>query len=149
MSKELPGDWGKLLEPKGIHSYRDLAQAADIPVGTAHRLVTGKTSAATVNRVADELFDGNRDLVWELRGSTRRDHGDWELPDGSSLLTPAQRSAVRAVIVAMLPEEREGTDGLEGAGPSNPPAPLPHLKAVAEHDPKDSLDEAEETERST
>lgn len=109
MSKELPGEWGELLGPKGIHSYRDMAAATDIAAGTMHRLVTGKaTSTETVNAVADKLFDGDRDLVWRLRGSQRRDHGDWNLPAEASLLTEAQRSAVLAVIQAMVPVEQEG-----------------------------------------
>lgn len=119
MSKDLPGEWGKLLGPKGIHSYRDMAAATGIAAGTMHRLVTGKaTSVETVNQVADTFFGGDRDLVWRLRGSRRRDHGDWQLPPESSLLTEAQRNAVLAVIQAMVPGEQE-----EVMGNAEHPAP--------------------------
>lgn len=123
MSKELPGEWGRLLGPKGIHSYRDMAAAVGdgVAQGTLHRLVTGKpTSAATVNKVADSLFDGDRDLVWRLRGSRRRDHGDWGLPAEASLLTEEQRAAVIAVVQAMVPAERDegGGEGDAGSTPA-------------------------------
>jgi hypothetical protein len=119
VSNELPGEWGELLGPKGIHSYRHIAARVGISAGTAHRLVTGgATSADTVKQVADALFDGDRDLVWRLRGSRRRDHGDWTLPAEASLLTPAQREAVRAVVVAMVPAEHEESDGDVEATPT-------------------------------
>lgn len=112
MSRELPGRWGELLGPRGVHSYRDLEARTGIPKGTLHRLVTGgATSAETVNRLADAIFDGDRDLVWRLRGSRLRDHGDWSLPAEASLLTEAQRAAVLAVIQAMVPVEQEERDG--------------------------------------
>lgn len=115
MSNELPGEWGRRLSPRGIHSYRQMADAVSavtgegISQGTMHRLVVGKaTSAETVNTVADALFGGDRDLVWRLRGSSRQDHGDWSLPADASLLNKDQRNAILAVIRAMVPAEQEG-----------------------------------------
>lgn len=120
MSSELPGEWGERLGPKGIHSYRDMATAVGDGVATAtvYRLVVGSaTSAATVNKVADALFDGDRDLVWRLRGSRRKDHGDWDLPAEASLLTEEQRAAVVAVVKAMVPAEQdEGGEGHAAGG---------------------------------
>ncbi|MDF1603356.1 hypothetical protein [Nocardioides sp. YIM 152315] len=112
MSNELPGRWGELLAPKGIHSYRDLAAKIGVSHGTAHRLVTGgKTSPETINRAGDALFGGDRNQVLRLRGSARRDYGDWSLPPEASQLTEEQRRAILAVVRAMLPAETE-----EGGG---------------------------------
>lgn len=111
MSNELPGLWGFALGPKGVHSYRDVAAKVGISAGTAHRLMTGgATSGDTVNKVADALFDGDRDAVWKLRGSSRRDYGDWSLPAEASLLSPAQRDAIRELIQVMVPEETAGSE---------------------------------------
>lgn len=121
MSNELPGEWGTRLGPKGVHSYRDMAAAVGggVSQGTMHRLVNGKsTSIETVNKVADALFDGDRDLVWRLRGSNRHDYGDWSLPAEASLLNSQQRAAVIEVIRAMVPDERE-----EVMGNAEHPAP--------------------------
>lgn len=135
VSNELPGEWGKVLGPKGIHSYRDLSAATGVPTGTLHRMVTGAaTSAETVNRVADALFDGDRDKVWRFRGSKRRDHGDWQLPPEASLLSEAQRSAVLHVIQAMVPTEREEVMGnAEHPAATNTPdnSPAPTLSIAA------------------
>lgn len=150
MSKELPGEWGKRLGPKGIHSYRDLAARVGhgISQGTMHRLVTGKaTSADTVNKVADAVFDGDRDLVWRLRGSRRRDYGDWTLPPEASLLTEEQRSAILAVVQAMVPAEQEEVTGnAEHPAAMNQPGSGPGLRAVAAggSTSEDEIAEAEE-----
>lgn len=60
MTNELPEPWATELAPKGIHSYRDMGARVDIAHETARRLMTGgKTSSATVKKVADALFDGD------------------------------------------------------------------------------------------
>lgn len=106
MSNELPGEWSEVFGPRGVHSYRDMAAKAGIASGTAHRLVTGgPTSAATINKVADKILGGDRDTVRRLRGSGRRDYGDWSLPAEASLLNLQQREAIMTVIQAMLPAE--------------------------------------------
>lgn len=105
MSKELPDPWGSELGPRGIHSYRDLAAATGVGVETVRRLVTGgRTSASTVNTVADALFNGDRNKVWSMYGVGVRDYGDWQLPPEASLLTDKQREAVLALIRVMAPE---------------------------------------------
>lgn len=104
MSNELPEPWAAELADKGVHSYRDFAAKVGSTHQTMWRLVNGKTSPSTVNLVADQLFGGDRDKVWELRGVPVRDHGDWSLPDGASLLSEAQREAIKAVVKAMLPD---------------------------------------------
>lgn len=106
MTNELPGEWGEVLGPKGVHSYRDLAAKTGISAGTAHRLVTGgSTSSDTVNKVADVLFGGDRDAVWRLRGADVRDYGDWSLPAEASLLNADQREAILRLVQVMVPVE--------------------------------------------
>lgn len=116
MSRDpLPEPWRSELEIKGIHSKRGLATKAGISPQTAKRLIDGEGSPshATVAAVADAIFDGNRDRVWELAGFERQDHGDWSLPPEASLLDPEQRAAVLAVVRAMLPPEQRAGDGDE------------------------------------
>lgn len=123
MTAELPEPWATELAPKGIHSYRDMGARVGIAHETARRLMTGgKTSAATVEKVAEKLFDGDRTKVWRLYGVAVQDYGPWELPPGASLLTPEQRDAVRAVVHAMLPKlTAVGGDGdADDAGGSAP-----------------------------
>ncbi len=104
MSKELPEPWGSELGPKGIHSYRDLAAATHVGHETLRRLVTGaSTSVETVNKVADAVFDGDRNHVWSLRGADVQDFGDWRLPAEASLLDDDQRAAIVAVVKGMVP----------------------------------------------
>jgi hypothetical protein len=109
----LPEPWRSELEIKGIHSKRGLATKAGISPQTAKRLIDGEGSPshATVAAVADAIFGGNRDRVWELAGFERQDHGDWSLPPEASLLDPEQRAAVLAVVRAMLPPEQRAGDG--------------------------------------
>ncbi len=113
MSGELPEPWGSALSGKGVHSYGDLAAGVDgMSESTAHRLVTGgPTSPGTVQAVADAYFGGDANKVWELRGSNLRSFGPWKAPDVVDLLTPKQRAAVEAVIVAMAPEEERQVMG--------------------------------------
>lgn len=121
MTNELPEPWAAALAPKGIHSYRDMGTAAGIAHETARRLVTGgATSAATVNKVADKLFGGDRTKVWSLYGEPLGDHGPWELPPEASLLNDEQRRAVLAVIHAMVPKRKGGDGDADDTGGSAP-----------------------------
>lgn len=109
MNNELPGEWGRLLGPKGLHSYRDVEARTGISKGTVHRLMNGgPTSHPTVNAIADALFDGDRDLVWSLRGEALSDHGDWQLPPESSLLNGDERRAVNQIIRLFAENKKVG-----------------------------------------
>lgn len=120
MSNELPEPWASELSGKGIHSYRDLGAAAHIAHETARRLCTGgKTSSATVNKVAAQLFDGDSTKVWSLYGAALEDYGPWELPPEATLLRPDQRDAILAIVKAMLPTDRAG--GGDGDAESTEP----------------------------
>ena len=106
MSTELPEPWASALGPKGIHSYRDFGKAAGIAHETARRLCNaGSTSSKTVNAVAETLFGGDSTKVWAMYGAAVQDYGPWELPPEASLLRPDQRSAVLAIVKAMLPRD--------------------------------------------
>lgn len=109
----LPEPWRSVLESKGVSSRRDLASKTGIAVATAIRLVNGEgaPSQATVDAVAKELFNGDRNRVRELAGLSGQDHGEWQVPDEVALLDPQQRAAVEAVIRAMVPQELRRGDG--------------------------------------
>lgn len=113
-AERLPEPWGTPLEVKGVTTIRGLARAADIGPMAASRLIKGQgTSVETVNAVAKELFNGDRNRVWQLYGAGVKDHGDFRPPAEASLLTPEQRDAVNRVIRAMLPAEvRTGGAGV-------------------------------------
>lgn len=125
MSRDpLPEPWRTALEPKGIHSKRGLASKVGISPQTAKRLIDGEGSPShqTVAAVADAVFNGDRNKVWELAGIAREDHGDWNLPTSlTSQLDPEQRKAVLAVVRAMLPPDQRRGDGDDrDATPMNP-----------------------------
>lgn len=125
---ELPEEWAKALERRGVASIRGVATAAGVSPMAASRLVKGEpTSAHTVRQVADALFDGDRNTVWELHGSSLRDYGDWQLPEEASLLNDEQRAAVIGIVRAMLPPDvRGGGAGVKRAAPtSSPDVPTP------------------------
>lgn len=116
-------DAGALSAP----TIRGIAAKADISPMAASRLVKGESvSVATVNAVAAAWFGGDRNRVWELHGSSVRDHGDWGLPDEASLLTDEQRKAVVAVMRSMVPQEvRGGGAGVKRSATNKVPAPGP------------------------
>lgn len=135
MSNELPEPWGSKFAPKGVHSYGDLAGKVGISKGTAFRLITGGgTSVATVRKVADYFFDGDLDVVYELRGSARKGYGPWSPPDEVILLTPKQRTALEAVIAAMIPDDEAGGGEGEQAPANTPPdiSPAPRRRYPTE-----------------
>lgn len=142
MTTELPEPWASALGPKGIHSYRDLGAAAGIAHETARRLCTaGRTSSKTVNRVAAALFGGDSTRVWAMYGSAVQDYGPWELPPEASLLRPDQRSAVLAVVKAMLPNEA-GRTMTAGGDESGDTAPTKQdLTLIAHHEEHSIEDE--------
>lgn len=143
MSKELPGEWGRLLGPKGLHSYRDVEAKTGISKGTIHRLMTGgATSHATVNAIADALFDGDRDLVWRLRGESLSDFGDWNLPVESSLLNAEERAAINELIRLFAQNKRVGWAIAEQAATE-----VAQLRAVASDASGESVAHQEEADR--
>lgn len=126
MSRDpLPEPWRSVLERRGIHSKRGLADKAGISPQTAKRLIDGigRPSVETVQAVADTVFAGDRDYVWRLVGFDVQDHGEFVLPPEASLLDQEQRDAVLAVVRAMLPQDakRGGSGGdttaMIGRGP--------------------------------
>jgi transcriptional regulator with XRE-family HTH domain len=99
------------MEPKGISSGRQLATKSGVSPETIWRMFRGEgvVSHETVVAVADVLFGGDRNRVYELAESARRDHGGtFELPPDASRLTPRQRDAVLAVVRSMLDPTEEG-----------------------------------------
>lgn len=105
MRRTVPPEWLAVMEPKGISSGRQLATKSGVSPETIWRMFRGEghTSHETVAAVADVLFGGDRNRVYELTGSGHRDHGGtFELPPDASRLTPRQRDAVLAVVRSML-----------------------------------------------
>lgn len=133
MSREpLPDEWRRAAEQKGVRaSIRGIAERAQLSPETVRRLINGAgTSVATVQAVANLLFDGDANRVWELHGSGIVDHGAFDLPDVAVLLDSDQREAVMAVIRAMLPAEvRGGGAGERRARPDG--GEVPPLRSVA------------------
>lgn len=159
MSREpLPEPWRSALEPKGVHSKRGLATKAGISPQTAKRLIdgTGSPSHETVVAVADALFGGDRNRVWDLAGVARQDYGEWQLPPEASQLDPEQRAAVLAVVRAMLPPDARRGDGSgRDAAPMKMDRREPtvravlaaqeqHLRAVAQEGNPDDADIVDE-----
>lgn len=130
MTQELPEPWAAELSSKGMHSFRAVALRIGVSPETVRRLMTGgSTSAGTVEKVADEFFDGNRTKVWELYGVALKDYGPWELPPEASLLNSKQRAAVLAVVNAMLPPNLAALGG-DGNADDDSGGSAPTIRAV-------------------
>jgi hypothetical protein len=100
MKRETPAQWISLLETHGIHSARGLAERMDVSVQTAVRLLHGEqTSDGTIDAAA-ELLGVGRDDIRRLRGEVALP--PFRLPSEADTLSPRQRSAVLAVVRAML-----------------------------------------------
>jgi hypothetical protein len=112
------------MEPKGISSGRQLAIKSGVSPETIWRMFRGEgdTSPETIAAVADVLFGGDRNRVYELTGSARRDYGGtFELPADASRLTPRQRDAVLEVVRSMLDPAEEGGGQFAVPTPLRPP----------------------------
>lgn len=108
MTRELPPAWRKVMEPKRLHSLRDLATAAGVSPSTASRLIHGeRTSQETVDAVAAVLGISGAQ-VWEMHGKPRT--APFTLDPDADRLSPTQRAAIKAVIRAML----EGANTSDG-----------------------------------
>lgn len=124
MRRTVPPKWLAAMEPKGISSGRQLATKSGVSPETIWRMFRGEgdTSPETVAAVADVLFGGDRNRVYELTGSARRDYGgSFELPPDASRLTPRQRDAVLAVVRSMLDPTEEGGGQATEPTPMRPP----------------------------
>jgi hypothetical protein len=89
------------MEPLRFHSLRDLALAADVSPQTITRLVFREaTSNETVSAVARAL-KVNEERIWALFGRSS-DITPFRLPIDADRLSPRQRTAVLAVVRAML-----------------------------------------------
>lgn len=123
MRRTVPPKWLAAMEPKGISSGRQLAIKSGVSPETIWRMFRGEgdTSPETIAAVADVLFGGDRNRVYELTGSARRDYGGtFELPSDASRLTPRQRDAVLAVVRSMLDPTEEGGSHLAVPTPLRP-----------------------------
>lgn len=115
MGAELSPEWRQLLSDAMVDNPNALAdrikrQGHRISPQTVYRLVygTGDSSTRTVRLVAEALRVKPK-VIDELAGRTP-DGGDFALPAKAARLTPKQRQAVLAVVMAMLqPDERAGT----------------------------------------
>lgn len=117
MSEDIPQQWRAILEPKRIHSYRDLARAADKSHETVRRVVLGhRTSPASVQAVADAA-GVQPERVYELRGESAPDTSrEWTPPAVSSSLTFEEREALSRLISAVVrAREESGGDDRDAA----------------------------------
>lgn len=98
--RAIPLDWLPYFQRKNIDSIRALARAVGMHQSTAGRVVHGeKSSRESLRRVAD-YFGLPLGEVQRLRDEqpTR----PFEVPPEADALTPKQREAVRAIILAMV-----------------------------------------------
>ncbi len=97
---DIPHQWQTILEDRfGPVSLREMARQIGMPHPTFIRALKGKTSHATIARVAQHLHLTTSE-IYELRGEPAGD--PYQPPEQSRLLTASQRAAVDAVINAML-----------------------------------------------
>lgn len=141
--RETPAQWLPVLERHRIHSARDLAARLGVAVQTASRLLHGEQTSGRTIADAAALLGVTVEDIHELRGEARR--RPFVIPDGADRLTPKQRAAVKAVILAML----ENTDGTptKALGPASADAeqqedalPAPNDYALAARKGRPALD---------
>lgn len=99
--RELPLQWVPLFEKKNLGlSVRALGRAIDMHQSTAGRVVHGeKTSRVSLSRVANYFGVPVADVQHLRREQPTK---PFEVPAEADALTPKQREAVRAIILAMV-----------------------------------------------
>jgi hypothetical protein len=146
--RDTPPEWVQVMEPRRLHSLRDLSRASGVSTQTVTRLVFGEsTSESTVEKVATALSLTTQQ-VWRLHGRTE-DLQPFRLPEGADHLSPVQRAAVAAVVRAMLNPGQVGESGGDTSPTKDAPSnvtplrgakgPQPHKQAATrtKKDPPD------------
>lgn len=102
MRQQLPADWAKLAERKGIRpSFRAISQRAGVAITTVTRLITeGRTSPETVTAVAEAL-GVTEAKIHELAGLAAGDLGPWSPPVEAHQLGGPEREALEQLIRVM------------------------------------------------
>jgi transcriptional regulator with XRE-family HTH domain len=140
--RETPQAWQALMEARRIGSARQLAERAGLSVTSVTAFLHGDRDAEdeTAKQIADALAI-TVEKAWELRGEVGRK--PFTLPAVADRLTPRQRDAVRAIVLAMvepgelgetgqvIPLRPEPADLGHAARPRRgvPRTPLPELEA--------------------
>lgn len=75
-----------------------IGEKAKVPTSTISRLLSGRTTPATVKAVADALKVSEREI---LAAATGKSFGPWEPPLEAHLLTEAERDALAVLIRSM------------------------------------------------
>lgn len=120
MSNRRSPAWERLMEGKGLGSYRRVADRAGISHETVRRVILGLPSDdASIQSVADAL-GVDIELVHEMRGDAPADPRQWDPPESSRLLTDDERAALSRLIGVMT----TGRDEQGGGGHADSPAPI-------------------------
>lgn len=98
--RETPLWWVPVLEAAGLHSARDLARELDVSPQTAVRLVHGEQTSRETIEAAATLLGVTPERIRELR--EEESLPPFRLPPEADRLGPKQRTAVVAVVRAML-----------------------------------------------
>lgn len=107
------------MEKRRLHSLRDLASALDVAPQTATRLVHGEQTSRETIEAAAKLLGVPAEKIHELRNEAPLP--PFRLPPEADQLGPRQRTAIVAVVKAML----EMTDATPTSEAPTEAAPVP------------------------
>lgn len=116
-ASQVPEAWRSVMEPRGLHSARDLAAKASVAPSTITRLFAGESSPTedTLTAVADALGIS----VLKVRRIAGRPVGESDpfvLPPEANRLDRRQRAAVVEIVRLLLEPESTMVVMSQGSG---------------------------------
>lgn len=116
MSNRRTPAWDRLMEGKGLGSYRRLADRAGISHEAARRVVLGQSSTRESIRSVAAALGVDEELVREMRGEAPFDPRAWDPPESARWLTDEERQALSRLIGLMTSERaREDEEHVRSA----------------------------------
>lgn len=105
---DLPEPWATWASRAGARPSRSgIGEKAGLPTSTISRLMTGRTTPATVQAVADALRVTPREVLAAATGKSR---GPWTPPLEAHLLHNDEREALGLLIQRITAGREGGTD---------------------------------------
>lgn len=121
MSSRRSGAWQRLMDARGLSSYRRIAEKAEISHEAVRRVILGMSSDDESVEAVARAFGIDVELVREMRSEPAVDAGRWNPPPGARLLTDDERAALSRLIGVMVAgrEREDGGNGADSAAASD------------------------------
>ena len=125
MSNRRTPAWERLMESKGLGSYRRLADRSGISHEAVRRVVLAQPASDTSIRAVAAALSVDVELVRKMRGEAEFDPREWEPPESSRMLTDDERAALSRLIgVITTGRNSEGSEEHVDGSASKNQAPV-------------------------